>query len=50
MASATVFGTLDDAARRRIADTGLDLSPVSLQQLIVRLTMHTAPTSKELVS
>ncbi|GAA4057749.1 ABC transporter ATP-binding protein [Microbacterium laevaniformans] len=50
VASATVFGTLDDAARRRIADTGLDLSPVSLQQLIVRLTMHTAPTSKELVS
>ncbi|MCW5950838.1 MAG: ABC transporter ATP-binding protein [Propionibacteriaceae bacterium] len=38
--SATVFGELSAADRRRIAEAGLDLAPVSLQQLVVRLTMR----------
>ncbi len=36
--SATVLGRLDDDDRRRVRDLSLDLAPVSLQQLIVRLT------------
>ena len=38
----TVLGTLTAADRERVAAAGLDLSPVSLQQLIVRLTQHSA--------
>lgn len=38
--SATVFGELSADDRRRIAEAGLDLAPVSLQQLVVRLTMR----------
>ena len=37
LASATV-GSLDAAGRRAAADAGLELSPVSLQQLVVRTT------------
>ncbi len=36
--SATVLGHLDDADRARLAAADLDVAPVSLQQLIVRLT------------
>ncbi len=38
--SATVLGTLSDADRARLTADGLDLAPVSLQQLVVRLTQH----------
>ncbi|MCA0251379.1 MAG: ABC transporter ATP-binding protein [Actinobacteria bacterium] len=38
--SATVFGELSADDHRRIAEAGLDLAPVSLQQLVVRLTMR----------
>lgn len=42
MASATVLGTLSGEDRTRIADLGLSSGPVSLQELIVRLTQHNA--------
>ncbi|MFC0675579.1 ATP-binding cassette domain-containing protein [Brachybacterium hainanense] len=42
VAAVTVLGALDDAERRRVAAAGLDLSPVSLQQLIVRMTQRGA--------
>ncbi|UYO96933.1 ABC transporter ATP-binding protein [Microbacterium sp. M28] len=38
VASATVLGALTDDDRASIAASGLDLAPVSLQQLVVRLT------------
>ncbi|MEA4943224.1 MAG: ABC transporter ATP-binding protein [Propionicimonas sp.] len=38
--SATVFGELTETERQQITGTGLDLAPVSLQQLVVRLTMR----------
>ena len=38
----TVLGALTATDRERVAAAGLDLSPVSLQQLIVRLTQHSA--------
>jgi ABC-2 type transport system ATP-binding protein len=54
VASVTVFGTLTPEERSEVMESGLDLTPVSLQQLIVRLTQraeaHTtgrAGTSKE---
>ena len=40
--SATVLGHLDAGERARIAEAGIDLAPVSLQQLVVRLSLHTA--------
>jgi len=40
VASVTVLGHLTPADRAGIADADLDLAPVSLQQLIVRLTQH----------
>jgi ABC-2 type transport system ATP-binding protein len=40
--SVTVVGRLTDAERRDVAAAGLDLAPVSLQQLIVRTTQHSA--------
>lgn len=40
-ASATVYGELDDAQRARARGEGLDLGPVSLQQLFVHLTEPT---------
>ncbi|GAA1663096.1 ABC transporter ATP-binding protein [Microbacterium lacus] len=42
VASVTVLGALSAADRVRLADLGLDVAPVSLQQLIVRLTQHAA--------
>ena len=38
--SATVFGELSPADRQQITAAGLDLASVSLQQLVVRLTMR----------
>ncbi|MBS1673839.1 MAG: ABC transporter ATP-binding protein [Actinobacteria bacterium] len=40
VASVTVLGKLTDADRAAVIDAGLDLAPVSLQQLIVRLTQR----------
>ncbi|MFT4135331.1 ABC transporter ATP-binding protein [Microbacterium sp.] len=42
VASVTVLGALTTDDRRRLADDGLEVAPVSLQQLIVRLTQHAA--------
>ena len=36
LASATVDGPLDDLARARARDLGLEMAPVSLQELVVR--------------
>ncbi|GAA3069308.1 MULTISPECIES: ABC transporter ATP-binding protein [Actinomycetes] len=38
MARATVLGALDDGERRRVEELDIDIVPVSLQQLVVRLT------------
>ncbi|MFS0866083.1 ABC transporter ATP-binding protein [Microbacterium sp. 179-B 1A2 NHS] len=43
--SVTVLGTLTAAERTDLAASGLDVGPVSLQQLIVRQTQHASPTS-----
>ncbi|HWM15712.1 MAG TPA: ABC transporter ATP-binding protein [Microbacterium sp.] len=40
VASVTVLGALGDDDRERLAQAGLDVAPVSLQQLIVRITQH----------
>ncbi len=40
--SVTVLGALTPEDRRRLAEAGLDVAPVSLQQLIVRTTQHSA--------
>ncbi|MBS1699381.1 MAG: ABC transporter ATP-binding protein [Actinobacteria bacterium] len=40
VASVTVLGRLDAADRAGVLDAGLDLAPVSLQQLVVRLTQR----------
>lgn len=45
VASATVLGALTDADRADITASGLDLAPVSLQQLIVRLTQKAGAVS-----
>jgi ABC-2 type transport system ATP-binding protein len=42
VASATVLGALGAAERAEVEAAGLDLAPVSLQQLIVRRTQHAA--------
>jgi ABC-2 type transport system ATP-binding protein len=42
VASVTVLGRLDDDDRGRLGELGLEAAPVSLQQLIVRLTQHAA--------
>jgi ABC-2 type transport system ATP-binding protein len=42
VSSVTVLGPLSDEDRRELADAGLDVGPVSLQQLIVRTTQHVA--------
>jgi ABC-2 type transport system ATP-binding protein len=49
VASVTVLGALTDADRARLDAAGLDITPVSLQQLIVRTTQHAAAsaTSRE---
>jgi len=36
LASATVGGPLDDLARTRARDLGLEVAPVSLQELVIR--------------
>ncbi|MDQ0734494.1 ABC transporter ATP-binding protein [Arthrobacter agilis] len=41
--SVTFLGRLDDGERSDLAAAGLDLAPVSLQQLIVRLTQQRTP-------
>ena len=40
--SVTVLGALDADDRARLVELGLEAAPVSLQQLIVRLTQHAA--------
>ncbi len=45
--SATVLGALTDADRAALRAADLDVTPVSLQQLIVRLTQHAASTAAE---
>jgi ABC-2 type transport system ATP-binding protein len=40
VASVTVLGALDAQDRARLAELGLEVAPVSLQQLIVRLTQR----------
>ncbi|WP_261166632.1 ABC transporter ATP-binding protein [Microbacterium sp. Marseille-Q6965] len=53
VASVTFLGQLSAVERREVADAGLDLAPVPLQQLIVRLTQRSgdaagvSPTSTE---
>ncbi|WP_131105453.1 ABC transporter ATP-binding protein [Ornithinimicrobium sufpigmenti] len=44
VASVTILGRLDDAERAALAAAGLDLAPVSLQQLIVRRTQQRPPS------
>lgn len=45
VASVTVLGRLTDADRARLTADGLEVGPVSLQQLIVRTTQHTDDAS-----
>jgi len=40
--AATFLGALSPTERRQVAEAGLDLAPVSLQQLVVRLSQHEA--------
>lgn len=42
VSSVTVLGELSAAERAELGAAGLDVAPVSLQQLIVRLTQHSA--------
>ncbi|MFG6402407.1 ABC transporter ATP-binding protein [Microbacterium sp. P04] len=42
VASVTVIGRLTDADRTQLAAAGLDVAPVSLQQLIVRISQNAA--------
>ncbi|WP_102193735.1 ABC transporter ATP-binding protein [Microbacterium aurantiacum] len=46
VASVTVLGALSAEERAAVSDEGLDLAPVSLQQLIVRLTQSGATISE----
>ncbi|MCP2638413.1 ABC transporter ATP-binding protein [Microbacterium sp. HD4P20] len=50
VASVTVLGALSLADRQLLADTGLDVAPVSLQQLIVRTTTAHANTADRAAS
>jgi len=45
VASVTVLGTVSPEERTQITAAGLDLAPVSLQQLIVRLTQKAETSS-----
>lgn len=47
LASVTALGTLTESETRAAAELGLELAPVSLQQLIVRKTMAASPTASE---
>jgi ABC-2 type transport system ATP-binding protein len=44
--SVTVLGTLSPTERAQLAEAGLDVGAVSLQQLIVRQTQHSAPVDE----
>lgn len=46
--AATVMGTLKENDRAALRHHGIDLTPVSVQQLIVRLTQHQASNEKSL--
>jgi len=45
VSSVTVLGALTSEDRQHLTAAGLDAAPVSLQQLIVRITQHAAETS-----
>lgn len=45
VSSVTVLGALTASDRGRLAEAGLDIAPVSLQQLIVRVTQHAGATA-----
>ncbi|MFE6996280.1 ABC transporter ATP-binding protein [Microbacterium sp. NPDC057659] len=47
VASVTVVGRLEAAERTRLTADGLDVVPVSLQQLIVRLTQNAASSASD---
>ncbi|KAA9106334.1 ABC transporter ATP-binding protein [Microbacterium rhizomatis] len=47
VSSVTVLGALTQEDRARLAAAGLEIAPVSLQQLIVRLTQHAGGTSAD---
>lgn len=47
VASVTVLGELTAADHARLREEGLDVAPVSLQQLIVRTTQHAAGASAD---
>lgn len=47
LASVTALGTLNESETREAAELGLELAPVSLQQLIVRKTMSASPATPE---
>lgn len=46
LASVTALGTLTEREMQAAAEQGLELAPVSLQQLIVRKTMSTPPAAQ----
>lgn len=50
VSSVTVLGTLDTADRARLVAAGLEVAPVSLQQLIVRLTQHASDSPRDTAS
>ena len=47
VSSVTVLGRLSDTDRQRLAASGLDVAPVSLQQLIVRTTQRASLADDE---
>lgn len=47
VSSVTVLGALTAGDRERLAAAGLDVAPVSLQQLIVRTTQHVSGTFEQ---
>jgi ABC-2 type transport system ATP-binding protein len=47
--SATIYGPLDEAERRRATAAGLQLEPVPLQDLFVHLTADEPSTREEIV-
>ena len=47
LASATVAGPLDDLARTRARDLGLEMEPVSLQELVIRSAQLETATGKD---
>ncbi|MCH6230630.1 ABC transporter ATP-binding protein [Microbacterium sp. CFH 31415] len=47
VSSVTVLGALTDADRARLDAEGLEVAPVSLQQLIVRTTQHAAGVTEQ---